>query len=89
MNIRAKIDVTKISKSRLFVGKQGTYLNITLIESSNEFSDGFIVEEVSKEERDKGIKGTILGNFSYIKPKAEPVNQAVPIQPTSNGDIPF
>jgi len=62
--IKIKIDVSKIDKNRLFKGKQGTYLNAVLIETpTNQYGDShMIVEDVSKEEREKGIKGNILGN---------------------------
>ncbi len=73
--ITAKIDVTKIDKSRLFKGKPGKdgkcpmYLDLALIETKQtNFGDWrddqthMIVQSVSKEERLKGIKGPILGN---------------------------
>ena len=68
--ISIKIDVTKINKSRLYVGAKGTYLNCTLIDTPNsEYGDYMIVEETTKEEREAGTKGTILGNGKIIKPK--------------------
>ena len=39
MNIKVKIDVTKIEKSELYEGQKGTYLNVVLIEQANEYSD--------------------------------------------------
>jgi len=73
--ITAKIDVTKIDKTRLFKGKPGKdgkcpmYLDLALIETKQtDFGDWrddqthMIVQSVSKEERLKGIKGPILGN---------------------------
>jgi hypothetical protein len=65
--ITLKIDVTKIDKSRLFVGKKGTYLDCVLIETPNsEYGDYMVVEETSKEEREAGKKGTILGNGKIL-----------------------
>jgi hypothetical protein len=73
MNIRIKIDVTKVDKARLFKGKKGTYLDATLIESrDSKFGDDyFIVQDVSKEERAEGVKGAIIGNARNIVPKQQ------------------
>ena len=66
--ISLKIDVKKIDKSRLFVGKKGTYLDAVLIETPNsEYGDYMIVEDISYDERQAGKKGTILGNAKIIK----------------------
>jgi len=67
--IRLKIDVTKIDKSRLFRGKKGVYLDAVLIplRQPSDFGDTHIItQDVSKEERDQGIKGAILGNGREI-----------------------
>jgi hypothetical protein len=72
--ITIKIDVTKISKSRLYKGGKGTYLNCTLIDTPNsEYGDYMIVEETTKAEREAGTKGTILGNGKIVRPKGEQV----------------
>ena len=91
MNIQtAKIDVTKIDKSRLYKGQKGMYLDVVLIPTpQSEYGDFMIVQQVSKEERDKGIKGEILGNGKVMggsKPESDP-------EPTgnteTNDDLPF
>ena len=95
MNIKVKIDVTKIEKSELYTGQKGTYLNVVLIEQPNEYSDGFIVQEISKERRDRGERGAILGNWNYIKPKQQPAaEQSYQAQPVAgsgqvNNGLPF
>ena len=73
MNIRIKIDVTKIDKARLFKGKKGTYLDATLIETrdSKYGDDYFVVQDVSKEERAEGVKGAIIGNARNLVPKQQ------------------
>lgn len=69
--IVAKIDVSKIDKAHLFEGKKGKYLDIALHEKPNEYGDdGFITQSVSKEARDKGIKGGIIGNWKTVGQKA-------------------
>jgi len=70
--IAIQIDVKKIDKSRLFEGKKGTYLDVILIETPNsDYGDYMAVEQISKEEREAGKKGTILGNAKIIG-KREP-----------------
>lgn len=61
-----KIDVTKIDKNHLFQGKNGKYLDAALHDKPNDFGDGFITQSVSKEERAKGVKGPIIGNWKKI-----------------------
>ena len=77
--IKLTIDVTKIDKSRLYKGKKGTYLNCSVIlkgEPDQYGNDGFIVESISKDERESGKQGTILGNAVVVMKKpAEKVEQ--------------
>jgi len=67
--ITCKIDVTKIEKERLFKGEKGTYLDIVLIETTNnQYGDDYmIVQSVSKEESAQGVRGKILGNARIVK----------------------
>lgn len=88
--IRLKLDVTKIDKARLFKGEKGTYLDCTLL--YNEVSDqygnnGFISQDVSKEERESGIKGAILGNAKEFKSQVQQISK----QTVTNvpDDLPF
>ena len=63
--ISLSIDVTKLDKSRFFKGKKGTYADLTLRfddEEDQYGNNGFISENVSKEEREAGEQGTIVGN---------------------------
>ena len=67
LGISLKIDVTKIEKERLFKGKNGAkYLDVTTfvdLDNPGQYGDhGFISQDVSKQERDNGVKGPILGN---------------------------
>jgi len=89
MNIQtAKIDVTKIDKSRLYKGQKGTYLDVVLIPTpQSEYGDFMIVQQVSKEERDKGIKGEILGNGKVMgEAKSQPEQ---PQTSAPEDDLPF
>lgn len=62
--ITVKIDVTKIDKALLFKGEKGTYLDIVLWETPDDkFGNDYrVTQSVSKEAREKGVKGNILGN---------------------------
>ena len=66
--IKLKINVLAIDKARLFKGSKGTYLDACLIETpNNAYGDDYmIVQDVSKEERERGEKGAILGNAKVI-----------------------
>ena len=67
--IAVNLDVKKIDKNRLYVGKKGTYLDavIFLKDEADEYGNhGFIVQSVDKEEREKGVKGEILGNVKLL-----------------------
>lgn len=67
LGISVKIDVTKIDKARLFTGKNGNkYLDMTTfvdLDNPGQYGDhGFISQDVTKDERQQGVKGNILGN---------------------------
>lgn len=68
MPIAGKIDVKKINKEKLYVGKQGTYLDIVLIETPNDQygNTHMIVQGLSQADRAAGVKGAILGNAKII-----------------------
>ncbi len=73
--IKAKLDVTKIDKSKIFVGAKGKYIDICLIEKNppDQYgNDYMVVQDVSKEERLKGVRGAILGNAKIIGSGARP-----------------
>ena len=75
--ITGKIDVTKIVKERLFVGKKGTYLDFVLIETPNsQYGDYMIVQDVPKEERLAGVKGQIIGSAKILTKKN--INEDLP-----------
>ena len=85
--ISLKIDVTKIDKSRLFVGKKGTYLDVILIETPNSpYSDYMAKQNVTKEEREQGVE-IIIGDGKVFK-KQDPTNYNTPPDETiDEGDF--
>ncbi len=68
--VALKIDVTKIDKARLFKGAKGTYLDATIFldlgEADQYGNHGMITQSVSKEDKDAGIRGEILGNGKIV-----------------------
>ena len=98
--IKLKINVSAITKSKLFRGEKGVYLDATLIETpNNQYGDDYmIVEDVTKEERLSGIKGPILGNAKIIgqpqqqAPRKDPPQRAPSPDSDVDGwdeDVPF
>jgi hypothetical protein len=89
--LRLKIDVTKIDKARLFKGEKGTYLDCTLLynEATDQYgNNGMITQDVSKEDREAGNKGAILGNAKEFKQQGSaPVKVSTPA--SLSDDIPF
>ena len=88
--IAIKIDVTKIDKSRLFQGKNGAqYLDATVFvnEEQGNFGDnGMVTQSVSKEERESGVKGAILGNVKLLGVYGD---NSAPAVSTESEEIPF
>jgi hypothetical protein len=67
--IALNINVKKINKKRLYKGKKGIYLDMVLFynsETDQYEQNGFVVESISKEERQNGQQGTILGNAKEL-----------------------
>ena len=98
--ITIKLDVTKLQKERFFKGKKGVYADLVLIEHPNDFGDdGFVTQAITKEERDAGERGPIVGNWKELKKKEPPppprqAPQRPPPDPQSHllprdDDIPF
>jgi hypothetical protein len=86
--IKLNIDVTKIDKSKLYKGEKGTYLNAALIPTpESQYGDFMIVEDVTKEEREAGTKGTKLGNAKYIVKQGE--QKTTEPAPQGGDDLPF
>jgi len=83
--ISLSIDVDKLDVKRLYKGKKGNYLSATLFlkeETDRYGNNGFIVESITKEEREAGQKGTIIGNAKFL------VSGSAPKQ-DEPGDLPF
>ena len=67
--IKASIDLNKIPKDKIYVGKKGKYLpiTITLNDELDQFGNqGPVVVEQTKEERDAKAPKTYLGNVKVV-----------------------
>lgn len=70
--ITLQIDVTKIDKSRLKEvsrknGETAKFLDLVLIDTPNsEYGDYMVTQQVTKEERQSGVKLPVLGNAKNI-----------------------
>ena len=73
--IKLKIDVKKIAKEHLFHGAKGTYLDLALFDNKDGKGDygddGFIAQEVTKEKREAGVKGPIIGNWRHVATRGD------------------
>lgn len=76
---KVKIDVTKIQKEHLFKGERGTYLDIAMFENrdgEDRYGNiGYCVQEISKEAREAGAKGPIIGNYKIVGQKSAPASR--------------
>lgn len=72
--IKLKIDVTKILKDHLFKGGKGTYLDCVVWPNKNgagQYGDThYIVQELSRQARDSGEWGPIIGNATVPEQEA-------------------
>lgn len=67
----ASINLSKIMKDHLFIGKTGDkYLNLVIWhnESPDQYgNDGALQQSVPKELREQGVKAPYLGNYKHYK----------------------
>lgn len=89
MNYTGKIDLTKIDKSKLFKSEKtgSIYLDYVVIETpNNEYGNShMVVQSTTKEERDSGKKGAILGNQKELIRDDQQTESA----PIKKDDLPF
>lgn len=90
---KIKINVSKILKEHLFKGQKGTYLDCAIWPNKNgtgEYGDThYITQEISKEARDRGERGAIIGSLTWIdEPKAAPAPRPSPPQRQTPPDDP-
>lgn len=85
IGVSLKIDVSNIDKNRLFKGNKGTYLDATVfidIDQKDQYdNNGMITQDVTKAEKDQGVKGNILGNCQVFWSDAQQAPQQQPYAP--------
>jgi|TARA_Y100000289_G_scaffold57603_1_gene62137 hypothetical protein len=97
--IKTSINLSEIPKDKIFVGKKGKYLpiTITLNDEPDQFGNqGPVVVEQTKEERDAKVAKTYLGNVKVVWTNGDNVAaaprdnqpQAAPA-PAQPEDLPF
>tara|TARA_R110002073_G_scaffold259664_1_gene422732 strand:+ start:172 stop:486 length:315 start_codon:yes stop_codon:yes gene_type:complete len=77
--IKASIDLNKIPKDKIYVGKKGKYLPITITinDEVDQFGNqGPVVVEQTKEERETKTPKTYLGNVKVVWTNGTNVNTA-------------
>ena len=99
--VKASINLNAIPKEKIFVGKKGKYLpiTITLNDELDQFGNqGPVVVEQTKEEREAKAPKTYLGNVKVVWTNGENVDtpprdgaQAQQAAPTAQpeADLPF
>jgi hypothetical protein len=94
IGVSLKIDVSKIDKARLFKGAKGVYLDCTAFIDLDELdqygNSGMITQDVTKEEKQSGTKGPILGNSKiFWKDGGQGQQQSSGSFEEFSGDVPF
>ena len=102
--IKTSINLNNIPKDKIFVGKKGKYLPITITinDELDQFGNqGPVVVEQTKEERDAKVAKTYLGNVkvvwtngSNVEPAPRDTNMSAVTstpkgQPAPEDDLPF
>ena len=98
--IKTSIDLTKIPKDKIYAGKKGKYLpiTITLNNDLDQFGNqGPVVVEQTKEERDAKAAKTYLGNVKVVWTNGQNVDTAprdmnsapAPAPAAADPDLPF
>jgi single-strand DNA-binding protein len=78
LGVNLKIDVSKIDKNKLFKGAKGTYLDAQVfidIDPDQYGNNGMITQAVTKEEKQAGQRGAILGNAKIFWNDSQPQQQ--------------
>ena len=99
--IKTSINLNNIPKDKIFVGKKGKYLpiTITLNDEPDQFGNqGPVVVEQTKEERDAKAAKTYLGNVKVVWTNGQNVDTApkdnnqsapAPAPAAADEDLPF
>jgi len=99
IGVQVKIDVSKIDKALLYKGSKGVYLDATVfidVDTPDQYGNhGMVTQDISKEAKDAGEKGPILGNVKVFWKDSNQAQKPTgkPAKPTKgdsfDDDIPF
>ncbi len=82
MIIRLKLSKSKLKQELFYKGAKDTYIDVTLLENKNgtdEYGNDFMcVQDISKEARDRGEKGPIVGNAKFVGERPAGARQPAP-----------
>jgi hypothetical protein len=86
VGIQLKIDVSKIDKALLFKGAKGVYLDATVfveLDQADQYGNhGMITQNETKQNRDAGMNGPILGNCKvFWKESGQQARSNAPARP--------
>jgi hypothetical protein len=88
VGIQLKIDVSKIDKALLYKGAKGIYLDATVfveLDQADQYGNhGMITQNETKENRDAGKNGAILGNCKVFWKEQSQAQGRQPAQQHSN-----
>ena len=88
VGVKLSIDVTKIDKALLYKGAKGVYLSATdfvdLDQADQYGNHGMITQDETKENRDAGKNGAILGNCKVFWKDQQKPESRQPAQQHSN-----
>lgn len=94
--ISLHIDLTKIPRSAIYIGKKGKYITLIVWENRNgedQYGNTHSVQiSQTKEQREAGEKKVYVGNGKWMAARPMPSQQPVPQQQTQDAehdDIPF
>ena len=99
--MKANIDLSKIPKSKIYQGKKGSYLPITITindELGTYGDNGPIIVEQTKDERDAKADKVYLGNVKIVwtngtnvdaAPREGDSQQSAPAPAAVEDDLPF
>ena len=88
--ISLSIDTSKIDKTKLVVKGDKKYLNLVAMDRPDDYgNDGFVAMSVTKEERARGERGPIVGNWRHVGQRQAPQQRQAAPPKSSDDDIPF
>lgn len=84
--MRLKLNLSRIDKTALFKGENGTYGDFTIMlnDTVDKYGNhGFVTQDLGKERRAKGERGPILGNGKMVD------GSNAPSKPSAADEDPF